>query len=182
MSRLAPLDLDHLTPEQQPVADAILAGPRGGLRGPFEAWLRSPALADRAQRLGEYCRFHNSLAPDLNELAILLAGKHWKAQYEFWAHTNLARRAGLAEEIIEAIRLGSTPPFTREEERVVYSVVTEYFASNRLSDETYRRAVAVLEERGLVDLIGVVGYYGLVCMTLNIFDVALPPGEAAPLS
>ncbi|MGH2633478.1 MAG: carboxymuconolactone decarboxylase family protein [Tepidiformaceae bacterium] len=182
MSRLTPLDLDHLTPEQQPVADAIRSGPRGGLRGPFEAWLRSPALADRAQKLGELCRFNSSLPADLNELAILLAGKHWKAQFEFWAHARLARQDGLADDIIEAVRLGTPPPFTRDEERVVYDVVREYFATNRVSDDTYQRAIATFGERGLVDLIGVVGYYGLVCMTLNVFGVELPPGEAEPLS
>jgi 4-carboxymuconolactone decarboxylase len=181
MPRLAPLDLENLSPEQQLVADSIRSGPRGGLRGPFEAWLRSPLFADRAQKLGEFCRFNSSLPADLNELAILLAGKHWKAQFEFWAHARLAREAGLAEGIIEAVRLGNPPPFTRDEERSVYNVVTEYFATNRVSDQTYRRAISALGDRALVDLIGVVGYYGLVCMTLNIFDVALPPGEAEPL-
>src|SRR5687767_9447679 len=86
MPRLAPLDLNKLTPEQKKAADAIVAGPRGGLRGPFEPWLRRPELADRAQKLGEYCRFNNSLPKDLSELAICLVGRHFKAQYEFFAH------------------------------------------------------------------------------------------------
>ena len=181
MARLAPLDLDNLTPEQKTVADAIRNGPRGGLRGPFEAWLRSPGLADVAQQLGAYCRFGSSLPGDINELAILLTGKHWKAQFEFWAHARLALQAGLAPEIIEAIRTGAEPPFTRDIERVVHAVVTEYFATRRVSDATYQRALAVIGERGLVDLIGVVGYYGLVSMTLNIFEVELPAGEKDPL-
>jgi len=96
MPRLAPLDLNQLTPEQKKVADAIVAGPRGALRGPFEPWLRSPTLADRAQKLGEYCRFNNSMPKDLAELAICLVGRHFKAQYEFYAHARLAREAGLA--------------------------------------------------------------------------------------
>ena len=95
MPRMAPLDLNNLPAEQQRVADAIRSGPRGGLRGPFEAWLRSPELADRAQQLGAYCRFGTSLPRDVNELAILLTGKHWRAQFEFWAHARLAREAGL---------------------------------------------------------------------------------------
>ena len=182
MPRLAPLDLKNLTPEQNEVAESIIAGPRGGLRGPFEAWLRSPLLADRAERLGEYCRFHNSLPRDLSELAIILTGKHWKAQFEFWAHARLAREAGLSPDIIEAIRTGEQPPFTREPERIVYDFVTEYFVTNRVSDTNYQRAIAEFGEQGVVDLIGVVGYYGLVSMTLNIFETALPPGETAPLS
>ncbi len=119
MPRLAPLDLDKLTPDQKKVADAIVAGPRGALRGPFEPWLRSPHLADRAQKLGEYCRFNSSLPQDLAELAICLVGRHFKAQYEFYAHARLAKEAGLAPAIIEAVRTRATPPFTREAERIV---------------------------------------------------------------
>ena len=104
MPRLAPLGLAKLTPEQKKVADAIVSGPRGGLRGPFEPWLRSPTLADRAQKLGEYCRFNNSLPADLSELAICLVGRHFKAQYEFYAHAALAKKAGLSADIVEAVK------------------------------------------------------------------------------
>ena len=182
MPRLAPLDLDTLTPEQKEVADAIRSGPRGGLRGPFEAWLRSPGLADRAQKLGEYCRFGASLPRDISELAILITGKHWKAQFEFWAHSRLAKEAGLDPAIVEAIRVGQAPTFGRDIERVVYDFVTEYLRTNRVSASNYQRAIAALGEAGVVDLIGVVGYYGLVSMTLNVFDVALPEGEPEPLA
>lgn len=183
MPRLAPLDLAHLTPEQQEVADAIMSGPRGGLRGPFEAWLRSPVLADRAQKLGEFCRFHTSLPKHLSEFAIILTGKHWKAQFEFFAHARLAVEAGLPRETVEAVRTGVTPTFRDDAERVVYAFVTEYFATNRVSDATYRQALDLLGgERGVADLIGVVGYYGLVSMTLNVFDVGLPEGEPLPLA
>jgi len=183
VSRLAPLDLARLTPEQQEVADAIMSGPRGGLRGPFEAWLRAPALADRAQKVGEYCRFNTSLPKHLSEFAIILTGKHWKAQYEFFAHARMAIEAGLPRETVEAVRTGTSPAFRDEAERAVYTFVTEYFATHRVSDETYARALAALGgERGVVDLIGIVGYYGLVSMTLNVFDVGLPPGEPLPLA
>ena len=134
MPRLVPLDLNKLTPEQKKVADAIVAGPRGGLRGPFDPWLRRPELADRAQKLGEYCRFNNSMPRDLAELAICLVGRHFKAQYEFYAHARLAREAGLSAEIVEAVRTRQTPPFTRDVERIVYDFVTEYLETNRVSD------------------------------------------------
>lgn len=183
MSRLAPLDLAHLTPEQQVVADAIMSGPRGGLRGPFEAWLRSPVLADRAQQVGEYCRFNSSLPKHLSEFAIILTGKHWKAQYEFFAHARMAVEAGLPREMVEAVRTGTTPAFRDDPERAIYTFVTEYFATNRVSDATYQQALAHLGgERGVVDLVGIVGYYGLVSMTLNVFDVGLPEGEPFPLA
>lgn len=181
MARLSPLALDEMTPEQREVAEAIAAGPRGGLRGPFEAWLRSPVLADRAQRLGEFCRFNSSLAPHLSELAILLTGKHWAAQYEFFAHARLARQAGLPDDTIEAIRTGARPTLRDDHEQAVYDLVTEYLATHRVSDATYERAIEVLDERGVVDVIGVVGYYGLVSMTLNVFEVGLPEGEPLPL-
>lgn len=181
MPRLAPLDLNKLDPEQKKVADAILSGPRGGLRGPFEPWLRSPVLADRAQKLGEYCRFDNSLPRDLSELAICLVGRHFKAQFEFYAHARLAKEAGLAEDIIEAVRLRATPPFKRDVEKVVYDFVTEYLETNRVAPTNYKRALDAFGEKGVVDLVGVCGYYMLVSMTLNVFEVPLPPGEPDPL-
>lgn len=182
MPRLAPLDLAKLSPEQKKVADAIASGPRGGLRGPFEPWLRSPALADRAQKLGEYCRFNNSLPKDLSELAICLVGRHFKAQFEFYAHARLAREAGLAADIVEAIRVRATPPFRRDVEKTVYDFVTEYLETNRVAASNYKRAVEALGEQGVVDLVGVCGYYMLVSMTLNVFEVPLPPGEPEPLA
>lgn len=182
MPRLAPLDLAKLTPEQKKVADAIVAGPRGALRGPFEPWLRSPALADRAQKLGEYCRFGNSLPRDLSELAICLVGRHFKAQYEFYAHARLAKEAGLAPAVVEAIRTRSTPPFSRDSERIVYDFVTEYLATNRVAQPNYQRAIDAFGEQVVVDLVGVCGYYMLVSMTLNVFEMPLPPGEPEPLA
>jgi 4-carboxymuconolactone decarboxylase len=181
MARLAPLDLNNLTPEQQPVADDIRSGPRGGLRGPFEAWLRSPGLADPAQRVGAYCRYNSSIPTDLNELAIIMTGKHWKAQFEFWAHARLALEAGLDPAIVEAVRTGAKPAFGRDSERVLYDFVDEYLQTHRISDTTYERAIQTFGERGVVDIIGVVGYYGLVSMTLNVFEVDLPEGVPPPL-
>ncbi|MCA9829949.1 MAG: carboxymuconolactone decarboxylase family protein [Dehalococcoidia bacterium] len=180
MPRLAPLDLATLDPEQKRIADAIIAGPRGGMRGPFEAWLRSPGLCEPAQQVGAYCRFGTSLSPALSELVIMLTGRHWRAQFEFWAHANLARQAGVSEEVIEAIRTGQPPAFGTDEEHAIYDFLTEYFATNRVSDATYARAKALFGEKGVVDIIGIAGYYGLVSMTLNVFQVALPEGEPRP--
>lgn len=180
--RLPPLDLNKLSPEQKAVADGIVSGPRGGLRGPFEPWLRSPVLADRAQKLGEYCRFNNSLPKDLSELAIILVGRKFKAQYEFYAHARLAREAGLDPAIVEAVRTYQTPPFKREVERVVYDFVSEYLATNRVSDVNYKRGIDAFGEQGVVDLVGVSGYYMLVSMTLNVFQINVPAEEPEPLA
>jgi len=182
VARLAPLELDDMTPEQRSIAEAILSGPRGRLRGPFPAWLRSPELADPAQKLGAYCRFGSSLAPNLSELAIIITGKRWTAQYEFWAHATLARQAGVSDEVIEAVRVGAVPVFNDPAEQLVYDFVTEYLASNRISDATYERALGVIGERGILDLTAIVGYYTLVSITLNVFEVDVPEGVDPPLA
>lgn len=180
MGRLTALTNETMTAEQRRVADAIRSGPRGGMRGPFEAWLRSPELADHAQKLGAYARFGTGLPADVMELAILLTGAHWKAQFEFWAHARLGRQAGLPDDVIEAVRVGQKPALSRDDLAVVYELVSEYFATNRVSDTTYGRAVEVLGEKGVVDVIGIVGYYGLVSMTLNTFEVEVPESQKRP--
>ncbi|MGE3855850.1 MAG: carboxymuconolactone decarboxylase family protein [Dehalococcoidia bacterium] len=183
MPRLAPLTAADFTPEQQRVADAIIKS-RGQISlggGPFLPWMRSPELADRAQHLGDFCRYHSSLEPTLSEFAIILTAKFWKSQYEFFAHARMAREAGVADAIVEAVRLGTEPPAMDERQQAIYQFVNEYLETHRVSDATYERAKAALTERGVVDLVGIVGYYCLVSMTLNVFEVALPAGEADPL-
>lgn len=184
MSRLPPLDEATLTPDQRRVAEAIREGPRGAgasvLAGPFGVWLHSPGLADPAQALGAHCRFGTTLPRDVSEFAILLTASRWRARYEFWAHARLAREAGLPDGVIEAIRTGA--PFTpeRADLALVQRLVAEYFETSRVSEATYGEALAAFGERGLVDLVGTVGYYGLVSATLNVFGVELPPGEDDP--
>ena len=181
MARLAPLEFEDMTPDQRTIAEAIVSGPRGRLRGPFPAWLRSPGLADPAQQLGAYCRYGSSLPPNLSELAIIVTGRHWMAQFEFWAHAPLARDGGVPEAAIEAIRVGAQPTFTDPAEQLVYDFVTECLRTNRTSDATYQRALDAVGERGILDLVAIVGYYTLVSMTLNVFEVGVPEGEQAPL-
>jgi 4-carboxymuconolactone decarboxylase len=175
--RLAPIALEAMTPEQKQVAEAIMAGPRGGLRGPFNAWLRSPELADRYQRVGEYLRFHSSLGPRLNEMAILMTAAHWQSPFEWYAHAPLALKAGLAPETALAIARGERPAGMREDEAVVWAFCSELRERRNVSDATYAAALALWGERGIVDLIGVNGYYDAVSMTLNVAGV-LPPAEA----
>ncbi len=185
MSRLPPLAEHDLTPDQQRVVDAIRGGPRGAgasaLTGPFGVWLRSPGLANPAQELGAHCRFGTSLPRDVSEFAILLTAKRWRAQYEFWAHARLAREAGVPDDIVEAIRTGATLDLDRTDLALVNRLVSEYYGTSRVSDTTYREAIEMFGEAGLADLVGTVGYYGLVSATLNVFEIELPPGEEAPL-
>lgn len=181
MPRLAPLDPAQFTPEQKRVADAIIASRGQMAGGPFLPWMRSPELCDRAQHLGDFCRYHSSLEPALSEFAIILTAAYWKSQYEFYAHARMAKDAGVSDAIIEAVRTGAVPPTDDGRQKAIYAFVTEYLATHRVSDPTYDRAKAALTERGVVDLVGIVGYYCLVSMTLNVFEVALPAGEPDPL-
>ncbi len=181
-TRFPELAPETMTPEQRRVADAIQSGPRGsGLRGPFNALLRSPDLADAVQKVGEVIRFRSSVPSRLNELAILLAGRKWTAQYEFYAHRRLALQAGLRAEIADAVAEGRRPDGMQPDEADVYDFATELLNSGEVSDPTYARALARFGERGVMDLVGACGYYTLVSLVLNVAKVELPPGETPPL-
>ena len=180
-SRYPPLDLAEMTPAQREVAEAIASGPRGGLRGPFQAWLRSPEIAQRLQKVGEYLRFSSSVPRRLNELAILITARAWDAQFEWYAHHRLALEAGLDPAVAADIAEGRRPAAMRADEAVVYDFCTELRATRRVGDETLARTLALLGEQGVIDLIAVMGYYDIVSMTLNVAEVALPDGLEPPL-
>ncbi|MGI9489714.1 MAG: carboxymuconolactone decarboxylase family protein [Geminicoccaceae bacterium] len=174
MSRLADLDYEQMSDEQRRIHDEIAAGPRGAVVGPLKVWLHSPALADRAQKLGAHARYYSSLPPNLSELAILVTGSIWKADFEWYAHVGPARDAGIPDAVIEAIRTGAEPLLEDEPSKAVYAVAREMHENRRLSDDTYKTASVTLGEQGLVDLIGILGYYTLISMTLNAFEVETP--------
>ena len=179
--RFPMLDPEAMTPEQREVADAIVAGPRGGLRGPFNTWLRSPELADRAQRVGEYIRYRSSLPPRLNEFAILITARHWNAKFEWYAHYPLALKGGLKPEVAADLAQGRRPRGMAPDEAALYDFCTELRRDKRVGDATLAAAKAALGEQGVVDLIAVSGYYDLVSMTLNVAEVPAPPDGALPL-
>lgn len=181
-SRFPELTLDLMTPQQRSVAAAIQAGPRGsGLRGPFNALLRSPELADHVQKLGAYVRFNSSIPAKLNELAIIITGRRWTAQYEFYAHRKMALDAGLSPAIADAIADGRRPDGMSAEETEIYDFASELVNTGEVSDATYDKVKARFGDRGVIDLVGACGYYSLVSMVLNVARVPLPPGESPPL-
>ncbi|NNM70957.1 carboxymuconolactone decarboxylase family protein [Enterovirga aerilata] len=180
MPRLPDIEPDRLTPEQRRVYDAILSGPRGVVQGPLRVWVNSPGLADKAQALGAFCRYGTSLPQRLSELAIITTGAHWQAGFEWAVHAPIAQEAGIDIEAIEAIRTGREPDLPRADERAVYMFSSEILRTRRVSDETFRFALETLGQVGLVDLVGVLGYYGLISMTINAFEVPLPDGVADP--
>lgn len=179
MSRLPDLPREAMTPDQACLHDDIVAGPRGRIQGPLKVWLNSPGLGDVAQKLGAYLRFGSRLPPRLSELAIMVTGAHYKAEYEWYAHVRFAHDAGIPEAVTEAVRRGETPDLPDADQRIVHRVAVELNRNHGLNDATHAEAVEVLGLPALVDLIAIVGYYGLVSLTLNAFEIPTPDGSSA---
>jgi 4-carboxymuconolactone decarboxylase len=180
--RLSGPDPATYSARQKAIHEAIASGPRGGVRGPLAIWMHRPELAARAQDLGRYCRYDTSLDPRLSELAILTMARHWGAEYEWAAHKPEALKAGLSPDVIEAIRVRTAPDFADAEERVVHAVCRAVLETRELSDALYAEAIETLGAERLVDLVGVLGYYTLISMTLNVFRVPPTDGTAPALS
>jgi 4-carboxymuconolactone decarboxylase len=179
--RFKKLAENELDAAQLKVYRDLMAGPRGGVRGPFNALLRSPVLVDRVQKLGEFLRFESSLPARLNEFAILITARHWNAQYEWFAHYPHALKGGLKAEVAVDLAQGKRPAGMQEDETIVYDFCTELHEKKSVSDSTFSTAVKKFGERGVVDLIGVSGYYTLVSMVLNVDRQPLPAGAPPPL-
>jgi 4-carboxymuconolactone decarboxylase len=179
--RFKPLTYDKLTPEQKAMADHLLAGERGGMNGPFNVTLRSPEVGDAAQKLGALLRFHSTLPKKLNEMAIIMTGRFWNAQYEWSAHKKAAIAAGLSPAIVDAIAAGKRPTGMQPDETVIYNFANELLQKREVSDASFAAAVKMFGERGAVDLTGVMGYYCFVSMMLDIDRYPLPDGEKPEL-
>src|SRR4029077_1592867 len=175
--RFPQISLDKMTPAQRTVADSIMSGPRKGMSGPFNAWLRSPELADRLQKVGEYVRFNTSLDKRLNEMAIIMTAQFWGSQYEWYAHAPLAIKAGLAPEIVIALGAGNKPEKMKDDEAIVWEFTTQLRRDHVVNDAIYAKAVEKFGENGVMDLVAVNGYYDVVSMTLNVAHVS-PPADA----
>jgi 4-carboxymuconolactone decarboxylase len=178
--RFRPLQYEELTPAQQTLVDDVLKGERASLDGPFNVLLRSPEMGDLAQKLGAHVRFHSSLPRKLNEFAILIVGRHWNAQFEWYAHRQYALQAGLNPAVIDALAAGQRPVMQKDEE-TVYNFCTELLNTKQVSDAAYQAAKSEFGEKGVVDLIGVMGYYDFVSMLLNVDRYPLPAGAEPEL-
>ncbi|MFM5923494.1 MAG: carboxymuconolactone decarboxylase family protein [Novosphingobium sp.] len=178
---MARLDLpEELDAEQRRVFDIITAGPRGKVEGPLRVWLHSPQLAEAAQALGAFCRFGSALEPRLSELAILVCGATWKSGFEWAVHAPIAIAQGLDADVVEAMRIGAPPKFERDDEALVHVFCTTLIETRQIDDALYQKATGLLGDRKVVDLVGIVGYYSFICMTINVFAVPLPDGTANP--
>jgi 4-carboxymuconolactone decarboxylase len=143
-------------------------------------YLHAPGFGGLAQRLGGYCRLQTSVPSRLSEFAILVTARFWQAQYEWFAHARIAERAGVKPQTIRELRAGRVPKSAAKDERAIYDFATELYRKRRVSDRTYARVTALLGNAATVELVGILGYYALVSMLLNVFRAALPPGEKLP--
>jgi 4-carboxymuconolactone decarboxylase len=179
--RMPPIPADKLSEAQKKAAEAFAEGRGYEVRGPFVPLLRSPEVMLRAKGMSDYLRFKSTVPPRLNEMAILITAREWTQQYEWNSHHPAAIKAGLRREIADAIGEGTRPPGMAKDEEIVYEFATEILRLKRVSDSTYRRAVAKFGEQGVIDLLGVVGYYNFLAIVMNATRTALPANVPEPL-
>ncbi|MFT7599077.1 MAG: 4-carboxymuconolactone decarboxylase [Acidimicrobiales bacterium] len=187
MTRLPFIPNDNLSPERKAIWESVTNGKRGdaarfindegGLVGPFNAAMHAPVTGQRIVELGEALRFSTEVDNRLLELAVSTVGAHWRSNFEWYAHSALAIRAGVSEEAIAAIGRGEDPQQLPDDEQAVYNLTRGLLSSGRVSDEIYAAAHSHVGDQGMVELVQLVGYYCLVSLTLNTFQVDLPPGE-----
>jgi 4-carboxymuconolactone decarboxylase len=174
LARIKLPPVDEMSPEQKRAYVEAAAGRRGHAPAPMKAWLKNPELARRAQKLGEFLRFEISLPARLRELAILVVARYWTAHHEWLAHKKIALEAGVGADIVADIAARRRPDFKDTRERVVYAIAASLLETRTLPEAIYQEGVRELGEKGMVELVGVLGYYTLVSMTLVTFEIGLP--------
>jgi 4-carboxymuconolactone decarboxylase len=173
---------ENLSSAQAEVVAEVVSGKRGKVPAPMIAWLRNPELARRGQRLGELLRFETSLDPELSELAIIICGRHWTSHHEWTAHKRLALEAGLDPRTVADIAARKVDPYLRDErERAVFRVSSVLLAQSKIDADLYAQGVKALGETGMVELVAILGYYCMVALTLNAFEIGLPDSFAPEL-
>jgi 4-carboxymuconolactone decarboxylase len=183
ITRFAPLKADELSPSQKAWADMIAAPPRNAKFGapPYRAYIRNPELAPRLSALSEYLRWNTTLAPRLSEFAILITARQWTAQYEWFAHYPLALKAGLDPKILGDLSAGRRPDNMRDDEAALYDLATGLYRDKKVTDAVYKAAADRFGEGGVMDIIGIIGYYDLVSMTLITMQAGAPNDSVPPL-
>ncbi|HKD27788.1 MAG TPA: carboxymuconolactone decarboxylase [Xanthobacteraceae bacterium] len=181
--RFSELRLDQLTPEQQQMAVHLKTPPRNSALngGPFNAYARSPGLGLLLLQVSDYVRFNSSLPPRLSEFAIMIAARQWSQPYEWRAHYPLAIKGGLDRQIIVDLGAGSRPQGMKEDEAALYDFCTELYRDKNVNDATFKAALAKFGERGIMDLIGIIGYYDIASMALIVQKTTAKPVDEAPL-
>lgn len=180
--RMPPMEEGDMN-EAQRASVASLVEARGyGPRGPWVPLLRSPEVMTRSRAMGDYLRYNTSLEPRLSEFLILLTAREWTQQYEWYAHRDIALEAGISQEIVGAIAEGRRPDGMADDHAVLYAIFTELNRTRQVSDGTYARAIEMFGERGVIDTVGVIGYYTLLAMAMNTARTAVPDDSVPPLA
>ena len=178
--RLAVPSEAQLTSAQYELMEKIRSGPRGKSvtpRGPFAVWLHAPEFGQLAQALGGHCRYKTGVPARLSEFAILCTARLWRAQYEWFAHEPPALAAGVKPKTIQDLRAGRVPKSAAKDERAIYDFIQEIYKKRRVSDRTFKRVQGFIGDAATVELVGILGYYVMISMTLNVFQM-LPPPDA----
>jgi 4-carboxymuconolactone decarboxylase len=183
VTRFAPLKAEELTPPQKAWADMIAAPPRNAkfVNPPYRAYIRNPDLAPRLSALSEYLRWNTSLPPRLSELAILITARQWTAQYEWFAHYPLALKGGLDPKVANDIAQGRRPDTMKDDEAALYDLAMALYVDKKVSDPVYKAALDKFGERGIMDIIGIIGYYDITSMTLITMQAGAPNDSVPPL-
>lgn len=179
--RLPPIGFEKLSASQQVAAQAVIDGPRGALYGPFVPLIRSPELMSAAQKMGEYLRYRSAIGTRLTELAILVTARQWSQQVEWAIHEPIARQYGIPDEVVAAVAARRRPEGMAADEALVHDFCVQLHQRQRVDDETYAAALAAFGEHGVVDLMGINGYYTFLAMVMNAARTAVPASTAAPL-
>jgi 4-carboxymuconolactone decarboxylase len=180
--RMPPIPAEKMTAAQRAAVAEFKAARSVDISGPFIPLLRSPEVMSRARAMGDYLRYKSALPPRLSEFVILLTARRWTQQYEWNAHQALALHGGLSADIVKAVAEGRRPERMADDEEAVYTIWDELQKNQSVSDATYARAIAKLGEQGVIDALGITGYYTMLAMVMNTTRTPLPPGVAAPLA
>jgi 4-carboxymuconolactone decarboxylase len=180
--RMPPLAEAQMDEAQRKAAAALIAGPRKGVFGPFIPLMRSPELLDRLQRVGEYLRFGSTVPPKLNELAMLITARHVTNQFEWAVHHPNAIKLGVARATLDHIEQGHRPVGMPQDEEIVYDFCSELLSTFHVHDATYARSLAAFGERGVMDLVGTVGYFVAICMAMNVAGTPAPASDVPALT
>jgi 4-carboxymuconolactone decarboxylase len=180
--RMPLIPADKLTDVQKKAMEEVIAGPRGTFVGPFVPLLRSPDFMSRLQKVGEYLRYNTKLGANISEFVILIAARQWTQQFEWDSHDSLALKAGVKPEIIAAVAEGRRPAGMSADEEIAHDFCTELHHNRCVSDASYARVVSRFGEQGVIDIIGLCGYYTLLGMVMNVARTPMPAGKTPPLA
>lgn len=178
--RMPPIPLDKMTPDQRGFAEEIIKGPRGALYGPFLPLIRSPELMDRSSKMGEYLRYRSAIGNRLSELVILIVARQWSQQVEWYLHEAVALKVGIKPDVVKAISEGRRPDDLTADEQIVYDFSNEMNVNRSVSDTTYALAKKRFGEKGVVDMLGLNGYYTYLAIIMNGTQTE-NPDNAKPL-